>query len=205
MKTTTTMILSLPLAAALLAGCANRHGYVNPVSVHFDKPENATLYDMNTGVADLVAKLQNDDGFLENYELKASKKPNGDLPVLQIGNIDSEAQPGERVTQKVESARRRIEIALRKTRLFEIKDDAAAAESNSENLAASIVKNAETGLEGDGNVQHFGEHVSADYQMYGRFRTIRDGDRYTHELSLELFDIATGRKIWNDLLEIAKE
>ena len=199
------MVLSITLATTLFVGCTTQHGYIHTGSVNYDKAENATLYDIKTAVADLVAKMQNDDGFMENYELKAAEKPNGDLPILQIGNIYPVAQPGERVTQKVESARQRIEIALRKTRLFEIKDDAAAAESNSEVLAASIVTNAETGLEGDSDIQHFGEHVSADYQMYGRFKTIKDGDRYTHELSLELIDIADGKKIWTDIAEIAKE
>lgn len=182
-----------------LTGC--RHGYVNPASMNFDKPETATIYDMKAAVADLVQKMQGDEGFQEAYELKASKK--GSLPVLQIGNIENYTD--ERVRQKLESARRRLEIALRKTRLFDITDDAASAESVTETLADSIVKNAEVGLKGDDNLQHFGEHVSADYQIYGRYRKFHDGDRYTYELTLQLIDIATGKQLWSDLAEVAKE
>ena len=194
---------SFPLLLCTLCiattGC--RHGYVNPASMNFDKPEHETLYDLKTCVADLVQKMQNDEGFREAYELKAAKK--GSLPVLQIGNIEN--YTNERVTQKLESARRRLEIALRKTRLFDITDDATSAESISDDLADSIVKNAEVGLKGDDNLQHFGEHDSADYQIYGRYRKFHDGDRYTYELSIQLIDIATGRQVWSDLAEVAKE
>ena len=185
----------------MASGC--RHGYVDPSSVHFDRPERATVSDMKTVVARLVAEMQSDEGFQENYDLKAARKEGGALPVLQIGNIENLTQ--ERMTQKLESARRRLEIALRKTRLFDITDDAASAESVSETLATSIVENANVGLKGDDNLQHFGKHVSADYQMYGRFRSFRDGDRYTYELSLQLIDISDGRQVWGDLAEVAKE
>jgi PBP1b-binding outer membrane lipoprotein LpoB len=67
------------------------------------------------------------------------------------------------------------------------------------------VKNANVGLKGDDNLQHFGQHVSADYQIYGRYRKFHDGDRYTYELSLQLIDIATGKQVWSDLAEVAKE
>ena len=196
-----THVLALALLSALLAGCAH-HGYVDPAGVPRGfKPEKETLHDMKTSVAELVAKMQQNDGFTEAYELKEAKK--GSLPVLQIGNIENLTD--ERVTQKLESARRRLEIALRKTRLFDIVDDAASAESVSEKLADSIVKNTDVGLKGGDNLQHFGAHASADYQIYGRYRKFHDGDRYTYELSLQLIDISTGKQVWSDLAEVAKE
>ncbi len=200
-RTTRAIMASAAFAATLLAGC--RHGYVNPESVHFDRPERATVYDVKSAVADLVAKMQDDEGFKEHYALLAAKKKGGDLPVLQIGNIDNLTQ--DRVTQKLESARRRLEIALRKTRLFDITDDAASAESVSETLADSITKNANVGLNDGANLQRFGEHVSADCQIYGRYRSFKDGNRYTYELSLQLIDISNGKQIWSDLAEVAKE
>jgi len=199
MKNPVIPILAATIAAALFAGC--HHGYVDPTSIHFDKAERATISDMNIVVARLVEKMQDDEGFQEHYELLAAKK--GSLPVLQIGNIENYTQ--DRVTQKLESARRRLEIALRKTRLFDFTDDAASAESVSEALADSITKNANIGLNDGANLQHFGTHVSADYQMYGRFRSFHDGDRYTYELSLQLIDLSNGKQIWSDLAEVAKE
>lgn len=201
MKTKITILFPVATLCISIALTGCRHGYVNPASMNFDKPEHETIYDLKTCVADLVQKMQGDEGFQEAYELKAAKK--GSLPVLQIGNIEN--YTNERVTQKLESARRRLEVALRKTRLFDITDDAASAESISEELADSIVKNAEVGLKGDDNLQHFGEHDSADYQIYGRYRKFHDGDRYTYELSLQLIDIDTGKQIWRDLAEVAKE
>lgn len=189
------------LAALVLVGCANPHGYVDPASIHFDRPDNATLYDMKTAVADLVDKMTTDDGFQEHYELLASKKH--DLPVLQIGNIDNITT--NRVQQKLESARRRLETALRKTRLFDIVDDAASAESVSETLAESLAVNANVGLKNDDGLQHFGKHASADYQMYGRYREFADGDRHSFELSLQLIDLHTGKQIWSDIADIEKE
>lgn len=182
-------VIAVAALCAAPAGC--RHSYVNPDGVNFNKPERETIYDLKTCVADLVRKMQDDEGFQEAYELKAAKK--GELPVLQIGNVENFTD--ERVTQKLESARRRLEIALRKTRLFNITDDAASAESVSETLADSMVQNAEVGLKNDDNLQHFGEHASADYQIYGRYRKFHDGDRHTYELSLQLIDISTGKQI----------
>lgn len=193
-------------AAALVAlawcgaGCVH-HGYVDPASMHFDRPERATLYDMKAAVADLVAAMQADEGFLENYELLAARK--GELPVLQIGNIENYS--GDRVAQKLESARRRLEIALRKTRLFDVTDDAASAESVTDALADSLAANANAGLKGDGGLQAFGEHAEADYQMYGRYRAFADGLRHSYELSLQLIDLHTGKQVWSDLAEIDKE
>lgn len=189
------------LAALVLAGCATPHGYVDPASIHFDRPDNATLYDMKTAVADLVDKMKSDEGFQEHYELLASKKH--DLPVLQIGNIDNIST--NRVQQKLESARRRLETALRKTRLFDIVDDAASAESVSETLAESLTVNANVGLKNDDGLQHFGEHASADYQMYGRYREFADGDRHSFELSLQLIDLHNGKQVWSDIADIEKE
>lgn len=200
MKTT---IAILPvLAFGLLSGCSH-HGYVNPEAVHFDRAGNATVYDVKSAIVDLVAKMQDDEGFQEHYELLASKKANGALPVLQIGNIENLSE--DRVQQKLESARRRLEIALRKTRLFDITDDAASAESVSGTLADSITKNANIGLNDGANLQRFGTHVSAEYQMYGRYRSFRDGDRHTYELSLQLIDLSNGKQIWSDLAEVDKE
>ena len=194
-------ILSLlSLSAILFAGCAN-HGYVNPNSVNFDKASNETIYDIKTAVADLVEKMQDDEAFKDHYDMLSAKK--GETPVLQIGNIVNYTK--DRNLQKLNSARRRLEIALRKSRLFDIVDDVHSAESVSETLAESITKNVEVGLKNDDNLQVFGTHKSADYQMYGIYRSFEDGDRYTYELTLKLIDIKTGLQVWGDIAEIAKE
>lgn len=194
-------ILSLlSLSAILFAGCAN-HGYVNPNSVNFDKASNETIYDIKTAVADLVEKMQDDEAFKDHYDMLSAKK--GETPVLQIGNIENYTK--DRNLQKLNSARRRLEIALRKSRLFDIVDDVHSAESVSETLAESITKNVEVGLKNDDNLQVFGTHKSADYQIYGIYRSFEDGDRYTYELTLKLIDIKTGLQVWSDIAEIAKE
>lgn len=190
----------LSLSAILFAGCAN-HGYVNPNSVNFDKASNETIYDIKTAVADLVEKMQDDEAFKEHYDLLAASK--NAKPVLQIGNIENNTT--ERIIPKLNSAKIRLEIALRKTRLFEITDDANTRESVSETLVESITKNVEVGLKNDDNVQVSGIHKSADYQMYGIYRPFKDGDRYTYELTLKLIDIKTGFQVWSDIAEITKE
>lgn len=164
------------------------------------KTDDAPLRDIKTAVASLVEKMQDDEGFHEHYDLRLADK--GSLPVLQIGNIDNMSE--ERVIQKLESARRRLEIALRKTRLFDITDDAASSESVSAALADSIQQNAGIGLNDGANLQRFGTHVSADYQIYGRYRSFGESGRRIHELSLQLIDLATGKQVWSDLEEVVQ-
>ena len=190
----------LSMLTLVVSGCAN-HGYVNPNSVHFEKASNETIYDIKTAVADLVEKMQDDEAFKEHYDLLAASK--NAKPVLQIGNIENNTS--ERITQRLNSARIRLEIALRKTRLFEITDDVNTHESVSDDLVTSITKNVEMGLKGDDNVQFFFNHKSADYQMYGIYRSFNDGDRYTYELTLKLIEIKTGLLVWSDIVEFAKE
>lgn len=193
------------LAFAALAwcggGCVQRHGYVDPADVHFDSPARATLYDMKAVVADLVENMQADERFRAHYALRQAE--DGELPVLQIGNIEN--YTADHVVQKLESVRRRLEIALRKTGLFDIVDDAASAESVTEAVVDSLVENADAGLKGKDALQAFGKHASPDYLMYGRFRSFADGNRHSYELSLQLIDLRTGRQVWSDLAEIDKE
>lgn len=185
----------------LLAGCVQHHGYVESTRENFHRPEVATLQDMKQAVAELVGMMQGDEGFQEHYELLASKKH--DLPVLQIGNIVNYSD--ERVTQKLESARRRLETALRQTRLFDIVDDAASPESISEEMAESMEINADVGLKKGANLKAFKEHADADYQVYGRYREFEDGGRYSYELSLQLIDLHTGKQIWSGIADIDKK
>ena len=187
----------------LLAGCVQHHGYVDPSRENFYRPEVATLQDMKTEVAELVQKMLADEGFQEHYESLASKKM--ELPVLQIGMVYPKPEPGVRVLRKLMSARSRLEFALRKTRLFDITDDAAGPESISEEWAESMEKNADIGLKKGRNLQAFGEHADADYQIYGIFRASDDGGRYTYSLELRLFDAHTGLQIWGDIADVEKE
>lgn len=182
--------VALVVLVALAAGCTSL------------SPSNqVTLSDMKTAVADLVAKMQDDEGFRAHYDRLASQKE--DLPVLQIATIEN--YTADRVSQKLESARRRLEIALRKTRLFDIVDDAASAESVSKALADTLVANANAGLKGNEGLQSFGQHASADYQIFGRYRTFADGERHIYELTLQLIDLASGKQVWSDVAEIDKE
>ena len=158
---------------------------------------------MKQAVAELVEMMQADEGFQEHYELLASKKT--ELPVLQIGSVVPDAKPGERVVRKLMSARSQLEIALRKTRLFDITDDASGPESISEEWAESMETNANVGFKKGRSLQAFGEHADADYQIYGIFRASDDGGRYTYSLELRLFDAHTGIQIWGDIADVEKE
>lgn len=189
------------LAAALFVGCAVPRGEMAaPIPV--SAPSDADgLPDMRTAVAKIVAEMREDAAFQDAYGRIRAKKES--VPVIQIGNIENVS--GERAMQRLESARRRLEVELRRTGLFEIADDAASGESVSDELAESLVRNAETGLKAGTGLQHFGEHAAADCQLYGRYRTYRDGGRDVRELSLQIVDLATGKQIWSDLVEVADE
>lgn len=199
MKKTLPMLAAL--AACFLAGCAQPHGYVDPTTINFDRPENATLYDMKTCVANLVDKMKVSKRFQKHYNQLASEKE-PDLPVLQIGNIANIST--NRVQQKLESVRRRLEMALGETELFEIVDDAASAESIQEELDESMRTNANAGRK-DEEAQWFGEYANADYMMLGRYRKFHDGNRYSYELSLQLIDLRTRKQVWSGIADFEKE
>jgi PBP1b-binding outer membrane lipoprotein LpoB len=185
-----------------VAGCVQpQHGYVNPTSENFARPEVATLYDMKTAVADLVAQMQDDERFREHYELLASKKRG--LPVLQISNIENDTE--DRVAQKLESVRNRLQVALYGSGLFDIIDDADSRESVSEDVAGSITVNADIGLNDGAGLQAFGKHVSADYQIRGRYREFADGRRHSYTLFLQLIDLHNGKQVWSGIEDIDKE
>jgi hypothetical protein len=199
----------LLLVSALASGCAIPRGAEPRMDVSSPPTESVVpaapsaerLPDMKEAVKILVDSIQSDASFLAARERIRSAK--GSTPVLQIGNIENIS--GDRVAQRLESARRRLEIALRKTGLFEIADDVASVESIADSLTESIVRNTDFGLKDSAALQHVGEHASADCQLYGAYRKFRDGGRDVRELSFQIVDLATGKQIWSDIVEVDEE
>lgn len=193
-------VLVAACTAMWLFGCA-QHGYVDSSTVNFDRPDNATLFDMKTVEGSLVERMMTDEVFLKHYNSLLEKK--GEVPVLQIGNIDNDSTA--RIQQKLESMRSRLESELGRTGMFEIVDDADSRRSISEEMAESIIVNHNTGLKNKAALQHFGEQATADYQLYGRFSEFEDGGRYSYELMLQLVELSTGKKVWIGIANIDKK
>lgn len=200
-----TNLLALALLSALLAGCVqHQHGYVKPEEIHDVKhPDKANLSDFKIAAADVVRMMQEDEDFRASYN--AVKAGKGERPVLMVGNIDLGSKTNDRMLPYLNNFRAQLRTALRKSALFTIVDDAASAESVSETVADSLVKNTDVGLKGTDALQMFGEHSNADYYLLGVYREFSDEGRYSYVLELMLKNLRTGEDDWNDIVYVEKE
>lgn len=197
----------LLLAAALFAGCKTEHGYIDPNGIHGVKnPGQANLTDFKLAADEIVRKIQEDDQFLPLY--KEVKRKNGDHPVfVMVGNIEMGSKinlNGGRPLPYLNNFRSRLRTGLRKTGLFRTVDDAASAESISDTLIDTLVRNANAGLKDDRLLEVFRNHTNADYYLHGVYREFEAEGRYDYVLEMTLVNLYTGESDWDDIVDIGK-
>ncbi len=208
MKTT---VLPLLLAAVLLSGCkTDDHGYRDPGGIHFDKPSNATLSDLDRLTEELVGKILASDRFRADYE-KTKKSLKGNLPAMQIGNFVNNASMEDlggdnprNLTPKLDVCRDKAKEALQES--FRFVDDPDAPRSYSEILNEGLQKGVEVGLRGKKNLHPAkkGRYLQPDYQVFGILDPISDGTRHTFNFAIHVFSIKTHEE-WTYSARIAKE
>lgn len=200
-----TNLLALALLSALLAGCAN-HGYVKPEDIPGVKhPGKANLYDFKLAADKAIEKMKGSEKFSSRYkETKASV--DGRTPILMVGNIDYGSRTeNPRMLPYFNNLRTQLREALNESDLFDIVDDASAAESDSEETAAAITKPVEIGLVNPDGPQVFGTHVNADYRMAGYYREFEGEGRYSYVVELTLKNLHTGKNDWIGTVYVEKE
>lgn len=170
--------------------------YLDPNEVIAGKPSEATMYDLETAVQNLMSKMRGNSRFIENYT--AAKKAKGGLPIIVPGNIEN--LTGDRIQRRLNAIRDSVRVALFNTGLFEVKDDEA-----SEAIRARIIRGADGGLETSSLVQTLGKQEAPDFIVLGDMRHFMDvGGYHTYRLRLAIHSLRTGKIIWEDIQTMVK-
>lgn len=180
------------LSAVVVAGCANKER-VNSNSMHLNTAETITVSDIETVVVDLIKRMQDDAAFKEQVVLNKNKKPS-----LQLDSISNFSN--RRLFRELGLVREYLLKTLQETGLFEI-----IADTNPRELASKISRDSKKNDMDIAFQQAFDSRQPADYLLRGTYRCSRNGDMYSHVLSLQLIDVKTGFQVWSDIAEITKE
>lgn len=183
------------LSAVVVAGCANKERF-NSNSMRLNTAETITTHEIKTIVAELVERIQTDEGFKESYDLLVANK--NQKPSLQIDSISNFSN--RRSFQELGLVREYLLKTFQETGLFEI-----IADTNPRELASKISRDSKINDMDIASQQAFDSRQPADYLLGGTYRCYRNGDMYSHVLSLQLIDVKKSLVVWSDIAEITKE
>lgn len=194
---------------ALVAGCASnpappsgpRVGYGSPTDSYAGTADALTVSDFNRCATDLVDKMLSDPAF--KRKLAALALPEEQLPILVMRSLENNTT--KRIQQNLDSMTRDIRIKLRRSGLFDFKDDIAT-----QTIVDRIMKNTDGGLEAGNLIGQLQTHASPNYILTGELVSFEDsGRRHTFKLYLALHDLGTnpgsgGLIVWEDSSEVIK-
>lgn len=180
------------LSAVVVAGCANKER-VNSNSMRLNTAETITVSDIETMVEDLIERMQDDAAFKEQVVLNKNIKPS-----LQIDSISNFSN--RRSFRELGLVREYLLKTLQETGLFEI-----IADTNPRELASKISRDSKMNDMDIAFQQAFDSRQPADYLLRGTYRCFRNGDMYSHVLSLQLIDVKKSLVVWSDMSEIIRK
>lgn len=208
----TSLFLFVPCAAALaLSGCSSP---VPPRAPRADAAagEARASYDASTlttadfdrSAVQLVESMLTDDAFSKKLERLRAKLDDDRLPVIVVQKFDN--RTSGRNQERLDSMGRDVRIRLRKSGLFDVKDDAAT-----QSMVDRIKRSEEGGLESGELLSAFRNHVSPDYILTGELVDFQDERRsFTYKFYLALHDLSArsgdgGIVVWEDSCVIEKQ
>ena len=193
-------ILVVATVAALFAGCQTQPPakpqvqYVNQGTVIAGKAHNATMYDLESAANELLMKMRTSKMFERNYN--NIKLREGGKPVIDFGNIENKT--ANRIQGRLDSLRDTMRVSLMEMDLFESKDIQSFGDMK-DRMASSETN----GLEDGSLVESFGTHKSPSLMFRGDLRQFEDegyeGTHHTYKLRLALYDLKTGRIVWEGI------
>ena len=184
------------VAIVTICGCQTtppkpRVQYVEQGAVIAGKAHNATMYDLESAANELLMKMRTSKVFERNYN--NVKLREGGKPVIDFGNIDNRTT--SRIQGRLDSLRDTIRVSLMEMDLFESKDIQSFGD-----MSSRIVGSETNGLEDGSLVESLGTHKSPSLMFKGDVRQFEDegyeGAHYTYKLRLALYDLKTGRIVW---------
>ena len=187
------------LCAAMVCGCQTpqqkpKVQYVEQGTVIAGKARNATMYDLESAANDLLMKMRTSKVFERNYNNIALRE--GGKPVIDFGNIENKTT--SRIQGRLDSLRDTMRVSLMEMDLFESKDMQSFGD-----ISDRIVSSETNGLEDGSLVENMGTHKSPSLMFRGDLRQFEDegydGTHHTYKLRLALYDLKTGRVVWEGI------
>lgn len=167
------------------------------------KANELTMTDYNNAAINLVNMMLTDAAFQKKLNKMTSALEDGRLPTIVIRSIHNGTT--ERIQSRLDSMGREIRIRIRKSGLFDLKDDSAA-----QTMVDRIKWSANSGLESGELLNALKSHVSPHYLMTGEVLHFEDHGYHTFKLYLTLHDISGlsgdgGIIVWEDTCNIVKK
>lgn len=155
-----------------------------------------TMADLDAAYGAMLEGMVVSPLFVKNYGEKQSAMDK--MPIAIVGEIKDATGLG--LADMLAATRDNIRVRLFKTKLFDVKDDAASVE-----LGNRIIAGGNSVLEDGELFQALKQHGSPDFMVLGDIRLFADfAGRKTFRLHLALHDFATGRIVWEDIDTIVK-
>ena len=155
-----------------------------------------TMSDLDAAYGAMLEGMVSSPLFVKNYGERQAAMDK--LPIAIVGEIKDATDMD--LTDMLAATRDNIRVGLFKTKLFDVKDDAAAVE-----LGKRIIAGGNSVLEDGELFQSLKQHGSPDFLVLGDVRIFADfAGRRTFRLHLALHDFATGKIVWEDIKTIVK-
>lgn len=167
------------------------------------KANELTMTDYDNAAINLVNMMLTDAAFQKKLNKMTSALEDGRLPTIVIRSIHNGTT--ERIQSRLDSMGREIRIRIRKSGLFDLKDDSAA-----QTMVDRIKWSANSGLESGELLNALKSHVSPHYLMTGEVLHFEDHGYHTFKLYMTLHDISGlsgdgGIIVWEDTCNIVKK
>ena len=208
-KVLATNLFACAVVASLLVGCSSVPKAADPNfamtgAVSKSSASELTTSDFNRAAVSLVNMMLSDEAFNKKLTKLTNTLEDDALPTIVMQTIHCSI-PGERLALHLDSMSRDARIRIRKSGLFDLKDDRAT-----QMMVDRIKSSVDGGLESGELLNALRTHVSPHYIMTGEIMSFRDGDIYTYKLDMTLHDLSGksgdgGIIVWEDVCQIVKQ
>lgn len=187
------------VCVAVICGCQTAQQkpkvqYIEQGTVIAGRASSATMYDLESAANDLLMKMRVSKVFERNYN--NIKLREGGKPIIDFGNIEN--MTTSRIQGRLDSLRDTIRVSLMEMDLFESKDIQSFGDMSDRMLSSET-----NGLEDGSLVESMGTHKSPSLMFKGDLRQFEDegeeGTHHTYKLRLALYDLKTGRVVWEGI------
>ena len=214
-------LIGIVLLAGLAAGCTtpqkNHYGDMDD-----DLPgrkDRLEYTQQRRLVAEMIEKMLSDPRFTSICE-DAQKRATAlghPLPVVIVGVIEDNTEPGSNDYQTTSQMRKELMEALGKTGKFTVSDlqerermkrtaiaDVAGGAQRTSRITI-IDEDDESERTNFDNIDSIGRYQSGDFTMEGELRRERTGGSYFHFFNLWVTDTRSGLKVWNGSVGLRKD